>query len=361
MKFREATTRYEAWMRECAPIVSSELLHKHVLMKEDPFQFLRGTYYRWAQLWPEISRESSRAPIVLSVGDLHVDSFGTWRDAEGRMCWGVDDFDESWPLPYTNDLTRLAASVKIARRVGLLKIGTKDACEIILNSYRRTLRQGGCPFVLAEEETHMEKLGIDALKPPKSFWDKLNALPRIRGPLPRDAKAALENAFPAVNLEYRVVRRQAGLGSLGQIRYVAIADCLGGCVAREAKNVVPSANMWLTGRQSRRQSYYEEAMSSAIRSSDPYQRIVGRWLIRRLSPDSNPIKIEELAKKRDEEIIVQAMGIETANVHLGTRARGPVILRDLRRRGHDWLYFDAKKMAKAILQEWKKYRTDQTH
>ena len=47
------------------------------------------------------------------MGDLHVDSFGTWRDVEGRLCWGVDDFDEAYPLPYTNDLVRLAASAKI--------------------------------------------------------------------------------------------------------------------------------------------------------------------------------------------------------------------------------------------------------
>jgi len=32
---------------------------------------------------------------------------------EGRLSWGVDDFDESYPLPYTNDLVRLAASVRI--------------------------------------------------------------------------------------------------------------------------------------------------------------------------------------------------------------------------------------------------------
>jgi Uncharacterized protein conserved in bacteria (DUF2252) len=65
------------------------------------------------------------------------------------MCWGVDDFDEAWPLPYTNDLTRLAASVKIARKLAILSIRTKHACEIILKMYERTLREGGCPIVLA--------------------------------------------------------------------------------------------------------------------------------------------------------------------------------------------------------------------
>lgn len=31
------------------------------------------------------------------------------------MAWGVDDFDESYPLPCTNALVRLAASLKIVK------------------------------------------------------------------------------------------------------------------------------------------------------------------------------------------------------------------------------------------------------
>jgi hypothetical protein len=26
-------------------------------------------------------------PRVLGVGDIHLENFGTWRDAEGRMVW----------------------------------------------------------------------------------------------------------------------------------------------------------------------------------------------------------------------------------------------------------------------------------
>jgi uncharacterized protein (DUF2252 family) len=31
---------------------------------------------------------------------------------KGRLAWGVDDFDEAFPLAYTNDLVRLASSLK---------------------------------------------------------------------------------------------------------------------------------------------------------------------------------------------------------------------------------------------------------
>jgi uncharacterized protein (DUF2252 family) len=356
VNIKSATKSYENWMRTCAPIIETHLRNKHAKMKEDPFQFLRATYYRWAQLWPAVCSKFTEAPSVLSVGDLHVDSYGTWRDAEGRLCWGIDDFDESWPLPYTNDLIRLAASVKIAKRMDLLGLKTKLACEVILNAYERALMKGGCPIVLAEQERHLEKLGISTLKAPKCFWEKLGRLPRLRADLPPDAKKALGRNLPHPNPKYRVVQREAGLGSLGQQRFVAIADYRGGCIAREAKRVVPSANLWLIGRTARHQSYYEKTIRASVRSFDPYQTISGSWLVRRLSPDSNPIYIEELSKKRDEEILLHAMGTEAANVHLGTTRQVKLILTDLRRRKPNWLQSAAQKMAKITLREWKEYR-----
>lgn len=109
----EATTRDEAWMRRCTSVVEAHLRRNHEQMREDVFCFLRGTFYRWAQLCRTFVLSSGSRPMCFAVGDLHVNSFGTWRDAEGRMCWGVDDFAEAHPLPYTNDLVRLAASAKI--------------------------------------------------------------------------------------------------------------------------------------------------------------------------------------------------------------------------------------------------------
>src|ERR1700674_5664536 len=133
------TASYEAWMRSCTTVLRSDLQSKHEQMKETPFGFLRGTFYRWAQLWPSVCSDLCGAPKVLAVGDLHVNSFGTWRDAEGRLCWGVDDFDESYPLPYTNDLVRLAASVKMGIDSEELSIKFKDGCEAILEGYRQSL------------------------------------------------------------------------------------------------------------------------------------------------------------------------------------------------------------------------------
>ena len=95
---------------------------------------------------------------------------------------------------------------------------------------------------------------------------------------------------------------------------------------------------------------------SAVRAHDPFQKTVGRWIIRRLSPDSNPVEIAELPKSRDEETLVHAMGMEAANVHLGTKMQVGNILKDLHRKKPSWLRSAAKVMAKAIEKEWKDYR-----
>lgn len=355
MNIREATQSYEAWMRKCTRVVEADLRAKHQQMKEDFFLFFRGTYYRWAQMWPELCPELSRGPKVLACGDLHVGSFGTWRDAEGRLSWGVDDFDEACRLAYTNDLVRLAASVKIVVDCEHLAIKLKHGCEAILEGYEQGLRKGGCPFVLAERERNLQNLGIEAIKPAEDFWEKLRALPKTSGPLPRDLKKAFEKSLPP-GLNYQVRRRDAGMGSRGQERFVAIAEWEGGSIAREAKALVPSSCTWVLGDTGRGQGNYQAAIAGAVRARDPFQQVTGTWLIRRLSPDSNPIEIGDLPKNRDEEMLLHAMGTEAANVHSGSTKNVGAILRDLSKRKPNWLRAAAKDTAKAMEREWKHFR-----
>ena len=351
-----ANASYERWMRKCTVIIASDLRAKHEQMKENPFQFLRGTFFRWAQLWPSICADLCSAPKVLAVGDLHVNSFGTWRDTEGRLCWGVDDFDESYPMAYTNDLVRLAASVKIVIDAEKLSIKLKDGCQAILDGYLESLREGGCPIVLAEREPKLGRLGIDSFKPALDFWEKLNGLPTVRHALAHSLKRILEKTLPDPRMDYKIVRRMAGLGSLGQQRFVAIANWHGGFVAREAKSMLPSACAWLRGEIGQSQSHYQEAIRSAVRSPDPFQVIEGGWLIRRLSPDSNPIDIQRLPKHRDEHLLLRAMGSEAANVHLGSKRQTASILNDLHSRKSKWLQEAATRMARVVENDWNRYR-----
>ena len=350
-----ATHEYEAWMRRCTKVVESELSAKHAQMRSDPFLFFRGTYYRWTQLWPEICPDLQKTPVVLGVGDLHVGSFGTWRDHEGRLCWGIDDFDDAFPLPYTNDLVRLATSIRMVTDSEDLTIKFRDGCDAFLEGYLESLKAGGCPFVLAEQEKNLERLGIEAIKPPQDFWAKLVKNPSIPyRDVPAEARLAWKKTLPP-GAKCKVVRRVAGLGSLGQRRFVAIVMHEGGYLAREAKEMTPSASVWKERQNGHGEHYYEKAISSAVRSHDPFQRAFGNWVIRRLSPDSNPIEIEKLPKERDEYMLLRAMGQETANVHLGTKKQIKRILRDLSRRKPNWLRRAGKKMAKAVEKDWREY------
>src|SRR6266436_238365 len=151
MDIKQATKAYEDWLERRIPLLKADLRVKHQRMAKGPLPFLRGAFYRWVQLWPEVCPELATAPSVLGVGDLHVENFGTWRDQEGRLVWGVNDFDEATLLPYTNDLVRLAVSANLAIRENQLSSDAEQACEAIVTGYQEGIAKGGEAFVLAEK------------------------------------------------------------------------------------------------------------------------------------------------------------------------------------------------------------------
>ena len=66
-------------------------------------------------------------------------------------------------------------------------------------------------------------MAVERLKDPEGFWARLNAIPSIRQEPPASATKAMRRMMPERGLQYRVVHRVAGLGSLGRRRYVALA------------------------------------------------------------------------------------------------------------------------------------------
>ena len=356
MKIRKATESYEAWLARRIDLLEVDLKQKHAAMAQDVFPFLRATFYRWMQLWPEVCPSESRAPKILAVGDLHVENFGTWRDVEGRLVWGINDFDEANDLPYTLDLVRLAASAHIAIREARLQIGPKDACDAILAGYRKGIESGGRPYVLSEDHPWLHSMVTGVLRDPTQFWAKLEALPPWKGAVPKSACKALERLFPEPGLRYRIVHRIAGLGSLGRERYVAIALYRGGRIAREAKALAPSGCVWAAQEKASERIHYQEILDHSVRAIDPFVRLKGRWIVRRLAPDCSRVELGAMPKERDETRLLHAMGFETANVHLGTAHAATAILRDLRKRPRTWLHVASEKMVKATTKDWQEWR-----
>ncbi|MBM6399569.1 DUF2252 domain-containing protein [Phycicoccus sonneratiae] len=90
-------------------------------MARDPFAFYRGSaclFYadvgaggRFADFdvrW--VDDASSR---VWVQGDLHAENFGTYLDADGRLVFDVNDFDEAYLGHWTWDLARFVASLSL--------------------------------------------------------------------------------------------------------------------------------------------------------------------------------------------------------------------------------------------------------
>lgn len=356
MNIVKATARYEDWLKSHTELVEADLRLKHKRMAESVFPFLRATFYRWVQIWPEVCSDADKAPRILSVGDLHIENFGTWRDVEGRLIWGVNDFDEAADFPYTNDLVRLATSALLAIGDSHLAASGKDACAEILDGYTKSLAEGGKPFVLEEGNKWLRSIALNELRDPDRFWGKMDALPSVRGEVSLSAREAIEHLLPDPHLQYRLARRVAGLGSLGHQRFVALAEFHGGKIAREAKMLVPSSVFWAYDLPGPAEIWYQAVLSRAVRCPDPFVHLRGRWIVRRLSPHCSRIELGVLPKNRDECRLLFSMGWETANIHMGNRDEGKEIRKHLKSQKANWLYAAAREMVAAVNEDWQAWQ-----
>jgi hypothetical protein len=276
-------------------------------------------------------------------------------DIEGRLIWGINDFDEACWLPYTCDLVRLASSAHLAIAAEHLQISPAKVCKVILDGYRAGLRAKGMVFVLAEHHPALRKMAVERLKDPEQFWAKLDALPTIHGNPPSSALKALARMQPEGDLKVRFVHRVSGLGSLGRRRYVALAQWHGGSTAREAKELTDSAWLWAQPRKGKPGILYQEVLDRAARCPDPFVRQRGRWIVRRLAPDCSRIELSTLPRRHDAARLLASMGCETANIHLGTRSASE-LTKDLEHRPAHWLHEAAVAMTESVRKDWKDWR-----
>ena len=349
--FPEATTQFESWLRSHIEIRERDLEFKHEQMATGAFPFMRATFYRWMQLWPVLCPELVAAPSVLAIGDLHVDNFGTWRDGEGRLIWGVNDFDEAYPLAYSIDLVRLAASVRLAIAMSRLMVSPRRACDAIIEGYRRGLEAGGTPFVLAENHPVLRKEATGVLRDPVRFWQRMGSQAANAEP-PEEVSRLLRAALPrGVDPTFR--DRRAGLGSLGHVRVVAVGEHAGGLVAREAKALAPSACIWAAGGRAGGPIHYPTIVRRAVRCPDPFLQLREGWVLRRLAPDCSRIEATTVRTRAEQLELARAMGAEAANVHLGAAAaRVEEVRRDLAGRPEGWLRSASKVMARATQRDY---------
>src|SRR5262245_16990485 len=323
----DSTDAFEAWMRKRTDVSRKLIKKKHRKMCEGPFPFLRATFYRWIEQWPRVCpRLADRdEDVLLTIGDLHVENFGVWRNSRQRLVWGVNDFDDACELPFTSDLVRLATSAMLAASDARVNVSAREVCALLIEGYRSGLKLEGQPILVASDKA-LVKLTKNTQEDPQTFWKK-KLDPEKNPPIDdRDLPKGLEDMFGASfqsggRLTFREQKSPGGLGSLGRRRYTAVTvPSKGVRDGREAKALVPSALYWLTG-QTRMPSQTATLLQHAIRDPDPYFQVHDRWLIRQLAPH-----------------LLKLMGRETANIHLGSRSHGDLEAR-LNRLNRDGRWF----------------------
>ncbi len=349
MSIQSDTHRYETWLHEQCDVVKHDLHRKHERMAESAFMFLRATYYRWAAKIEDWCPELKGAPEVLAVGDVHTENFGIWRDKEGRLVWGINDFDEAATMPYLLDLVRLATSARLAPK---LPVTSAQVAKAILRGYRRGLEDPR-PTLLAEHKAWMRPLLDYNGKTSKKFWHKVQEYPKAKS-VPEVVTARLAKSLPQHAKIARFCRRSVGGGSLGRPRYVAVATWRGGHALREAKAFVPSAWHWAHNEPVDRSSFMHLANGSH-RSPDPFLETRDDFIYRRIAADSRKI---ELGKQAGERLypLLESMGFDLGAIHAAQPSRIKAIKGDLNKRPPNWLEVASDMAATNVKDEYKSWR-----
>ncbi|WBO24061.1 DUF2252 family protein [Sphingomonas abietis] len=347
IEFLPSMARREAGMRTALGplIVESDLLSKHKRMRKDAFLFLRGTCWRWAETAAHECNDLTHGPAVASIGDAHVGNFGLWRDAEGRLIWGVNDYDEAAILPYRMDITRLVASAMMAR-------GDKDMAgelsEAALDGYAAGLADPR-PYVLEQDHIWLRDIFVATDDERIDFWAKLRGA-AAGDDIPAAFREALIPALPAGAGEGRFARRRAGVGSLGLPRIVLLADDAGGPIAREAKALLPSC--WSPDTVA---GAHLALSSGPYRCPDPFLHLAGGIVVRRLGPNSRKIDLDA-NKRRVRRRLIEAMARDIGAIHAQDATTATAIRQHLQDEGHGWLPRAVQAMTKATLRDWHAFR-----
>jgi hypothetical protein len=303
---------YEEWCDRAIPSDPAARREKHTRMAASAFAFLRGSYPVWLDRFATDTAHNA-PPVPLGVGDLHVENFGTWLAPAGEA-FGVNDYDETGPVPFTNDVVRLATSAVLAVRAGHLGLDPKDIAKHLWAGYGAS--PGGAAGVALGGESVPHVTAVAAMwraaQPgAQHFWKGIDALPEAP---PGDSPA------PAAGFALRTRRiRTAGLGSRDHLRLVLDGELGGERAVFERKPLAPTAASYLAGADPVPDPTPYAGLLARQRERSPrlraQVRVDGAAIVRRLDPHRGRIEIVDLPDRRDEHALLWMMGYCTAAHH----------------------------------------------
>jgi uncharacterized protein (DUF2252 family) len=241
-------------------------------MAASPFAFFRGTFHLFAR---DMLEKAGEMPTLFSacsaeldlVGDIHSENFGTFKAADGRVHYDVNDFDETTRGRFAFDVARLATGLFLAVRDDGEGIDeTVSLLVAFLKTYalevQHLVKKGGSGLVACEASPSGHKI-VDGFVAEKAevkrpaFIERLteyNGRHRrfLRGQqyynLPEGQAAQAQRlaedyrsrgAGSGRDEEYYAVEdvagRVAGIGSMGRFRYAVL---IAGKGTKEARNVI---------------------------------------------------------------------------------------------------------------------------
>lgn len=95
-------------------------------------------------------------------GDLHAENFGTYMDAQGRLIFNVNDFDEAYVGPFTWDIKRTAASIAL---IGYTKALSDDQITDLVRAYATAYR-ARIRALASDNADEVKPLTLDTAKGP---------------------------------------------------------------------------------------------------------------------------------------------------------------------------------------------------
>lgn len=298
-------------------------------------QDLRGPYGPSAQL---LSRPG---PTLTLAGDCHLGNFGTLRDRNDQVFWGLNDFDQAGPGRPEADLCRAGVSLLllchrqdwdsktaeklIDRLTHHYRKGLEDSPAGVLGLDRESARGPVHHLIKKAEKRTQEDLLAEWAEPTHNgyrfqFGEKLA---RLDEPQKQHLQSLLEqDPLPSgARLLDQARRAEAGGSSLGLQRYYLLVQPRSEKlpVVLEVKQVLPCA---LAGDDPDPSHTDSQLLEQGFRQlgapKDPWQKILkaedGVYLLRERQRARDSLKPEKLDREEAESLAAQ-MGQVLAQAH----------------------------------------------
>ena len=233
----ESTRAFEAWMRKRTDVSGRLLKKKHRKMGAGPFPFLRATFYRWVEQWPEVCprlaerdrgraacrRRSARGELRRLAGFATTAGLGRSTTSTTPASCPLRAISCGWP-PVSSWRRRRRTWTR--RRIGCARCCSRDTGPDSVAE--------GQPILLADgRHPALVKLTTGHAGRPEDVLERRSSTrTTTRRSTRRELPTGLEDMFrasfrPGADLTFREQRSPGGLGSLGRRRFTAVESAEG--------------------------------------------------------------------------------------------------------------------------------------